>query len=67
MLTVFLTNILLLLLGLVALGVQLWALVDCLRTKAANFERAYKKTKGFWTGITVAATVVGASTCCLRG
>ncbi|HEY8295051.1 MAG TPA: DUF2516 family protein [Micrococcaceae bacterium] len=60
MLTVLLTNVLLLVLGLLGLGLQLWALVDCLRTKAADFERAYKKTKGFWAGITVGASVVGA-------
>ncbi|MCZ2404159.1 DUF2516 family protein [Paenarthrobacter sp. Z7-10] len=42
-----------------ALGLQVWALFDCLRTKGADFERASKKTKNFWTLVTVAATVVG--------
>ena len=60
MLTYLITNLLLLVLALFAFGLQLWAMVDCLRTKAANFERAYKKTKGFWTGMTVGASVVGA-------
>ncbi|MDQ6752460.1 MAG: DUF2516 family protein [Actinomycetota bacterium] len=58
--TFTITNLLLLALGLLAFGLQLWAMADCLRTKASDFERAYKKTKGFWTGITVGASVVGA-------
>lgn len=45
--------------GLLALGLQVWALFECLRTTNADFGRAFKKTKGFWTLITVAATVVG--------
>ncbi|MCU1573525.1 MAG: hypothetical protein JWO93_1607 [Micrococcaceae bacterium] len=57
--TGYLTYILLFLLGLLGFGIQLWAMVECLRSRAADFERAYKRTKGFWTGLTVAAAVVG--------
>ncbi|MFI5084869.1 MAG: DUF2516 family protein [Actinomycetales bacterium] len=59
MITALLTNWLMLLLGLVALALQVWALADCLRTKADSFGRADKRTKGFWTGLTVGATIVG--------
>lgn len=46
-------------LGLLALGVQLWALSDCLRTPASDFERVYKKTKTFWTGLTAGGAFFG--------
>lgn len=59
MITYLLTNWLLFALGLIALGIQVWALVECLRTKPAQFERADKRTKGFWTALTVGATLVG--------
>lgn len=46
---------------IVTLGVavlSLWAMVDCLRRPAANFQAMGKLSKGAWTGITVAATVI---------
>ncbi|MCC3292338.1 MULTISPECIES: DUF2516 family protein [unclassified Arthrobacter] len=46
-------------LGIVALGIELWALLDCARRKPADFERAYKRTKGFWLGLTGGAAAVG--------
>ncbi|MCC9175658.1 DUF2516 family protein [Arthrobacter sp. zg-Y179] len=46
-------------LGVVALGIELWALLDCARRKPADFERAYKRTKGFWLALTGGATAVG--------
>ena len=46
-------------LGLVALGMQLWALSDSLRTPPAVFERVYKKTKTFWTALTAASAFFG--------
>lgn len=46
-------------LGLLAFGIELWALSDCLRRPAENFVRAGKRTKGFWTGMTVGAALVG--------
>ncbi|HET7414550.1 MAG TPA: DUF2516 family protein [Arthrobacter sp.] len=46
-------------LSLVAFGIQIWALVDCLRAKPVEFERAFKKTKGFWLGITAGSAAVG--------
>ncbi|WP_427016377.1 DUF2516 family protein [Pseudarthrobacter sp. P1] len=47
------------LLGLVALGIQLWALADCLRATPADFERAYKRTKQFWSLLTGGSVLVG--------
>ncbi|APF40667.1 DUF2516 family protein [Neomicrococcus aestuarii] len=47
---------LLLALAIVALGLALWSLVDCLMRPAARFAQEGKRTKGFWTGLTVAAT-----------
>jgi hypothetical protein len=47
-------------LGLVALAIELWALVDCLSRKGDHFQVAFKRTKGFWTGLTAAAAAVGA-------
>ncbi|WP_394940735.1 DUF2516 family protein [Psychromicrobium sp. YIM B11713] len=46
--------------GLLALGIQLWALVDCLIAKPSEFERADKRNKGFWSGITAVSALVGA-------
>ncbi|WP_267884329.1 DUF2516 family protein [Psychromicrobium lacuslunae] len=56
-----------LLAGLVALGIQLWAMVDCLIAKPSEFERADKRNKGFWTAITVVAAFVGAINLLSRG
>ena len=46
-------------LGIVALVIELWAFLDCVRRKPADFERAYKRTKGFWLGVTGGASAVG--------
>lgn len=46
-------------LGLLALGIQMWALADCLRTAPSYFERVDKKTKTFWTALTGAAVFFG--------
>ncbi len=46
-------------LGLVALGIQVWALIDCLRTSASDFERVYKRTKTFWMALTGGAVFFG--------
>lgn len=46
-------------LGLLALGIQAWALADCLRTPASDFESVYKKTKTFWTALTAGAVFFG--------
>lgn len=48
-----------LVLGYIALGIELWAFVDCLRRPAASFEATLKRTKGFWMAITGGAAVVG--------
>lgn len=45
--------------GLTALGVQLWALSDCLRTPATDFERVYKRSKTFWLALTGGAVFFG--------
>ncbi|HEY8700524.1 MAG TPA: DUF2516 family protein [Arthrobacter sp.] len=46
-------------LALVALGLELWALLDCIRHKAGAFEATGKRTKTFWLALTGGATVVG--------
>lgn len=46
-------------LALVALGLEVWALVDCVRHKAAAFEATGKRTKSFWLALTGGATLVG--------
>lgn len=48
-----------LILAVVALGLELWALVDCARHKASSFEAAGKKTKTFWLSLTGGAALVG--------
>lgn len=48
-----------LLAGLVGLGIQIWALVDCLMARPADFERADKRTKSFWLAITGVSVLVG--------
>jgi hypothetical protein len=47
------------LIGLLALGLEVAALVDALRHPPAAYLAASKRTKGLWVGITVAATLVG--------
>lgn len=46
-------------LALVALGLELWALLDCVRHKAGAFEATGKRTKTFWLALTGGATLVG--------
>lgn len=46
-------------LGLVALGIEVWALADCVRRPGTAFEAAFKRTKGFWLALTGGAVVVG--------
>lgn len=45
--------------GVALLGMMVWALVDCLRTRADAFPAAGKRTKNFWLLLTGAASVVG--------
>ncbi|WP_432544746.1 DUF2516 family protein [Kineococcus sp. SYSU DK002] len=49
----------LLILGIAALGLEVWALIDCARRPAAAFVAAGKRTKNFWLAITAVATAVG--------
>lgn len=46
-------------LGLAALGMQAFAVIHALGTRADAFPAAGKRTKGFWTAITVVALAVG--------
>ena len=46
-------------LGVVALGIEVWALSDCVRRPGTAFEAAFKRTKGFWLALTGGAVVVG--------
>jgi hypothetical protein len=46
-------------LGFVALGIEVWALTDCVRRPGSAFEAAFKRTKGFWLALTAGAVVVG--------
>lgn len=54
-------------LGFLALGIELWALADCLRRSPASFEASFKRTKGFWAGLTGAAAGVGLLTALFGG
>lgn len=47
-------------LALVALGLELWALLDCVRHKATAFEATGKRTKTFWLALTGGALAIGA-------
>nr|WP_269151126.1 DUF2516 family protein [Spelaeicoccus albus] len=49
----------LLALSLVALGMELFALVEAARHSGDSFERAGKRTKTFWVSILAGATFVG--------
>lgn len=53
------TFIILVGLGAVAFGVQIWALSDCLRTPTADFQRVNKRTKTFWGALTGASAFFG--------
>ncbi|TAP24992.1 DUF2516 family protein [Arthrobacter sp. S41] len=49
---------LMLALSVVILVLALWALIDCLRQGTQRFAQEGKRTKGFWTGLTIASVVV---------
>lgn len=49
----------LLLLGLAALGLEVWALIDVLRQRPDAFIAAGKRTKQFWTIVLVVAALLG--------
>ena len=49
----------LLLLGLAALGLEIWALVDALRQRPDAYLAAGKRTKQFWTIVLVVAALLG--------
>lgn len=53
------TELLLLSLGLLALGIKVWALVDAVRQPSAAFPAAGKLTKPIWLGILIAALLLG--------
>jgi hypothetical protein len=46
-------------LSVVALGVEIYALVDCVRRRPDAFTAAGKRTKTFWLLVTAVATLVG--------
>ena len=46
-------------LGALALGIQVWALIDALLTRADAFVAADKRTKGFWVALTGVASAIG--------
>ncbi len=46
-------------LGLVALGLEVFALIDAARTRPDAFLAASKRTKNFWVAILAVATLVG--------
>jgi Protein of unknown function (DUF2516) len=48
-----------LVLSLAALGVELYALVDCARRRSDAFTAAGKRTKGFWLAVTMVAFLLG--------
>ncbi len=46
-------------LSVAALGVEVFALVDCLRRRPDAFTAAGKRTKNFWLLVTVVAVLLG--------
>lgn len=46
-------------LGALALGIQVWALLDALLTRADAFVATGKRSKGFWVAVTGVASAVG--------
>lgn len=48
-----------LLLSVVALGVEVYAFVDCVRRRPDAFTAAGKRTKSFWLIVTVIAMLLG--------
>ncbi|MBT9254892.1 DUF2516 family protein [Phycicoccus sp. MAQZ13P-2] len=55
-------DIVYLVLSVAALGVELWALVDCLRRRPDAFVAAGKRTKNFWMLVTGVAALIGFAT-----
>lgn len=55
----FVTNAVYFVMGLVAFGLEAWALVDALARKSGDFEAAMKRSKGFWLAITGGAALIG--------
>lgn len=53
------SSLLLLVLGLLALGIKLWALVDAVTRPAPAFPAAGKLSKPAWVAILVAALLLG--------
>ena len=53
------SNLLLLVLGIGALGLKIWALVDAATRPAQAFEAAGKLTKVIWIAILAAAVLLG--------
>lgn len=49
---------LMLALSVVILLLALWAVVDCLRQSTQRFAQEGKRTKGFWTALTIGSAVV---------
>lgn len=46
-------------LGAVAFGIEVWALVDAVRRTTKSFEHAEKRTKTFWVAILAVAAAIG--------
>ena len=44
-------------LALVVAGLAVWAFVDCLTKAPVQFQRAFKRTKGFWLALTGGAAL----------
>lgn len=45
-------------LGLAIVALAVWAVADCLRQKPERFMQEGKRTKGFWTALTVGGLAV---------
>lgn len=54
-------------LGVATALIAVWAFLDVVRRKPAEFESSYKRTKGFWLGLTGAAAAVGLLSCLRPG
>ncbi len=63
----FIERYLFLALGILAVAIEIWALADCAKRKPASFEATFKRTKGFWMGITGGAAAVGLLSIFLQG
>ena len=46
-------------LSIAALGIEVYALVDCLRRRPDAFTAAGKRSKGFWSAVTGVAVLLG--------